>query len=163
MEMMNVVDALDRVVATVPKTEIYAKKLMHRIVHVLLFDEAGRMALQLRSKTVSFCPGHWSTTVGGHVQAGESYRQAADRESQEEIGVVLDVTSVGTFQFEGAGLHKFLGVFKATYAGPFHPDPKAVTSVDYFTMQEIQAMIDRGEQFHPELLFLLKKQFGLHA
>src|SRR3990167_3639738 len=50
--------------------------LSYRIVHILLFNEKGEMALQMRSSHKKFCPNHLSTAVGGHVQTGETYEQA---------------------------------------------------------------------------------------
>ena len=87
MEYIDVVNMEDNVVSKADRREIYKKKLPHRIVHVLIFNEKNEMALQLRSQTVRFCPGYWSTAVGGHVQSGEGYKQAALREFEEDISI----------------------------------------------------------------------------
>ena len=144
------------------KSEIYKKSLCHRIVHVLIFNSKGEMALQLRSENVSFCPWHWSTTVGGHVQAGESYEEGALREYQEELRAKspLEFFSKDFYSAEGVP-NKFLVTYKTTFEGPFHPDPMAVERVGYFSLSDIKKMIERGEKFHPELLFLLHKYFLL--
>ena len=55
--------------------------------------------------------------------------------------------------------YKFLTTFKSTFNGPFHPDLKDVEKIDFFTIEQIKKMVRRGEKFHPELLFLLKKYF----
>ena len=90
MEYIDVVDKNDNVIDTVSKQDIYKNLLSHRIVHVVIFNDKGEMALQLRSPKVSYCPEHWATTVGGHVQAGETHRQGAIREFIEEIGIPPD-------------------------------------------------------------------------
>ena len=41
-EYLDVVDESDNVVGKASFPEIYEKKLMHRIVHVLVFDKKGR-------------------------------------------------------------------------------------------------------------------------
>lgn len=38
---------------------------------------------------------------------------------------------------------------------------KELLKVCFFSLEEIQKMVDKGEKFHPELLFLLKKHFGI--
>ena len=86
MEFLDVVDDNDEIIAHASITDIYNKKLPHRIVHVLIFNDKGEMALQKRSKHKSFCPNYWSTAVGGHVQQNESYLKAAKREFREELG-----------------------------------------------------------------------------
>lgn len=158
-EFLDIVDANDQVIGKATRDDIYKKSLCHRIVHVLIFDEQGNLALQLRSKKVSFCPSHWSTTVGGHVQTGESYEEGALREFKEELGTTNPLEFFSKDWYEANGLRKFLTTYKTVYSGPFNPNPDDVERVDFFSADEIKDMIDRGEKFHPELLFLLKKYF----
>lgn len=54
-------------------------------VQVRLFDEQGRV-LFLRRAGTGFFDGFWSLP-GGHVENGESLRQAAVRELAEELGI----------------------------------------------------------------------------
>ncbi len=157
---MDIVDGKDEVVGQVDKEDVYKKLLCHRIVHVLIFNDEGKMALQLRHPNLSFAPNHWSTTVGGHVQSGESYEEAAKREMMEEIGIELPLEyfSKDFYQVPGRP-DKFFVSYKAKYEGPFQLEEGAVVKVDYFTIDQIKSMIDQGEKFHPELLYLLKKYF----
>ena len=159
MEYLDVVDKKDKVIRKASKKEVYEKKLIHRIVHILIFDKKGRMALQLRSK-VFFCPYCWSTAVGGHVKSGESCEKAALREFKEELGVKrkLEFFSKDFYQAKDIP-NKFLYTYKAVYEGPFKVNKKAVEKIEFFTMKEIAKMIKNKEKFHPELLFLLKKYF----
>ncbi|MEK7150726.1 MAG: NUDIX domain-containing protein [Patescibacteria group bacterium] len=159
MEYLNFVDDSDNVLGIASFDDVYSKALPHRIVHVLLFNNEGEMAIQLRSEKKTFCPRHWSTAVGGHVQAGESYEDAAQREYQEELGVVSDLQFLDKFIYSDARMKKFLGIFKAIYPGPFQINPEEVDRVEYFKIDEIKRMIKKGEKFHPELIFLLQKLF----
>jgi len=65
-----------------------AKDEYHRGVHVFVEVNGGRFLLQRKAKGTEN-EGKWSSSVSGHVRAGESYRSAAIRESMEELG--LDV------------------------------------------------------------------------
>jgi 16S rRNA (adenine1518-N6/adenine1519-N6)-dimethyltransferase len=156
MELLDIVDEHDQVVGTAPYSDAYSKQLPHRIVHVLIRNDSGAMVLQKRSQQKSFCPGHWSTAVGGHVQAGESYEQAAQRETREELGVELPLNFLGKQKYEVNGLVKFLGVFEAIFNGPFDINPEEVELVQFFPRAELQAMLAANEPFHPELLLLLQ-------
>ncbi len=159
-EILDIVNLYDEVVSQATRDEVYAKSLCHRIVHVLIFDDDGKMALQKRSQTVTFCPGYWSTAVGGHVQSGENYEQAALREFAEELGTSCDIVFFSKDLYEAKGSPvKFVTAFKAIYTGAFNPNPDDVETIDFFSLHEVQAMIERGEKFHPELLFLLNKYF----
>jgi len=60
--------------------------------YVLLRRDVGgasEVLLQLRQNT-GYRDGHWAAAAAGHVEAGESVLEAAVREAQEEIGVVID-------------------------------------------------------------------------
>lgn len=46
------------------------------------------MLLQLRRNT-GYMDGHWVAGAAGHVEPGETARQAAVREAAEELGVIL--------------------------------------------------------------------------
>lgn len=164
MEYLDVVDENDQVVGRASYNDIYKKLLSHRIVHILIYNDKGEMAIQLRSKNKVFLPLHWSTSVGGHVQAGESFEQAAKRECREEIGAEVQMEFVGKILYEDKiffkGLKKFLGVFKATSNGPFNINKEEVARFEYFSIDVIKSMIKAGEKFHPELLFLIDTYFS---
>ncbi len=162
MEFLDVVNENDEVISSASRDEVYKKTLRHRIVHVLIFNDVGEMALQLRSVEAPFCPNHWSTAVGGHVQSGESCLDAAKREGLEELGVIFDLEEFSKdYYIDGAGPDKFLYTFKSVYNGSFQLNPEEVAKIRFFTIEHIKEMVDKGEKFHPELLFLLKKYFKI--
>jgi 8-oxo-dGTP pyrophosphatase MutT (NUDIX family) len=57
-------------------------------VGVILIDNQGRIALQLREHNRELNPDHWSV-FGGHIENGEEPEQAAIREIEEELSVIL--------------------------------------------------------------------------
>lgn len=54
--------------------------------HMALCSADSRFLLQTRSRKKKYFPGVWDITGGG-VQAGETARQAAARETKEELGL----------------------------------------------------------------------------
>ncbi|MDO8509981.1 MAG: NUDIX domain-containing protein [bacterium] len=162
MELIGVVDNNDNFIGTASRDEINEKKLCHRIVHVLIFNTEGKMALQLRSPNLPFCPNHWSTAVGGHVQPNETYKDGAFREFNEELGTICPIQFLAKDYYSlPNSAAKFITTFTAKYDGPFDPDPKSVQKIIFFNLDEIQTMINNKEKFIPELLFILNKYYQI--
>jgi isopentenyldiphosphate isomerase len=86
-ERFDIVDRDDRVVGSGLRSEIHARGLLHRAVHLWLFHEDGRILLQKRSLSKDREPGRWTSSVSGHVNSGEEYDTAMKREIPEEIGI----------------------------------------------------------------------------
>ncbi len=156
-ERLDIVNENDEVVGSADKMEIYRNNLSHRIVHILITNAKGEIALQLRSKEKRYLPGYWSTSVGGHVQSGEDYRAAARREAIEELGVDLVFEEKGKYKYQTEAQTKQLALFHATCDGPYKIGIEEVERVSYFSPEAIQKLVDNGEKIHPELCFLLRK------
>jgi len=164
MEFLDVVNEHDEVIGRASQADVYRLGLLHRIVHVIVMNNSGEMALQLRSKTKSFLPGHWCTTAGGHVQSGETYEQAARRELQEETGMIpknLDFLRKDVVVYLGHGVTKLLSTFCTVHDGPIGADGVEVEKVEYFSLDRIRDMVAAGEPFHPELLIILRGGYGI--
>lgn len=88
-ELLDIVDAAGNPTGEQrEKAEIHRLGLPHRDVHVWVTD--GQNVLQQqRALDKKIMPGAWDIAVGGHVGAGESYLDAAVRETEEELGLRL--------------------------------------------------------------------------
>ena len=81
-----------------PRGASYMPGEYHLIVHVCLMNERGEMLIQQRSDSVAKWPGMWDLTIGGHVLAGETPEQAAERKVQEELGLQIILSEAGTVE-----------------------------------------------------------------
>ncbi len=88
-EFLEVVNERGEVIKTLPRSVIHGDpSLMHRVVHVLVFNQHGELLLQKRSMNKDVAPGKWDTSVGGHIEAGETIPEALKREMKEELGII---------------------------------------------------------------------------
>jgi len=162
-EDFDVVNSLDSVISSKPRSEVYGKKLPHRIVHLFVFNKAGDMLLQKRAKGLSFCPLYWCTAAAGHVKAGEYGEEAAVRECKEELGFTAEPVLLfkDLDYFDSGKHHKILYSFKTVRNGNFKPNPAEVEEIRFFSIEEIQHLVTKREKIHPETLFILTKHFGI--
>lgn len=86
-ELFDVVDENDVTTGTATRKEVHERGLIHRAVHVFVFNKKGDLFLQKRSMLKDMNPGVWDSSVSGHLDAGEDYLNAALREVEEEIGI----------------------------------------------------------------------------
>lgn len=94
--------------------------------------------------------------------SGETPRDAAIRETQEELGIELKLKPFGKNWFDSVdeiGLRKLLITFKANSNGPFKLFKNEVEKVEFFSIDEIKQMISTGKNIHPELKFLIEKHY----
>lgn len=83
-ELLNVYDAAGVVVGSMERGEAKAKGYAAGAVQLLLVGDDGRILLQ-RRRDDKENGGLWDKSVGGHVQAGETFDRALQREANEEL------------------------------------------------------------------------------
>jgi isopentenyl-diphosphate delta-isomerase type 1 len=138
-EIFDVVNERDEVIGRASRREVHARDLLHRAIHVLVFNGRGEVFLQKRSLTKDSSPGLWDSSTSGHVDAGEDYDACAVRELREELGLTLNEAPQRLFKLD-AGLEtdqEHVWVYRARAEGPFTLHPEE---------------IERGEWFKPEHL-----------
>lgn len=97
---------------TAKRDEPHEEGLYRMTVHVCLFNENGDMLIQKRSDQKERWPGYWDFSAGGGALSGETCRDAAERETFEELGVHLDMSKhrpVITINF-GGGFDDFFAI-----------------------------------------------------
>ncbi len=83
------------------KSVVHQKGYYHNTAHIWFYTTQGEILLSQRSAKKKICPLLWDVSVAGHIDAGESIKQAAIRESSEEIGISIaesDLKEIGVFQ-----------------------------------------------------------------
>jgi isopentenyldiphosphate isomerase len=69
--------------------EVHRVGLWHRTIHAWFLNSKGQLLLQKRSIKKQSNPGLWDISVAGHISAGQTSVEAAQRETEEEIGLML--------------------------------------------------------------------------
>ncbi len=142
-ELFDVVDDSDGVIGPQPRAFVHVNNLRHRAIHILLFNSGGELYLQKRSPWKDLNPALWDSSAAGHVDAGETYYQAAQRELQEELGVTAPLKKIGKLESSPATSWEFVEIFTGHHEGPFHLARMEVEAGAFFPIPKIEAWFAR--------------------
>ena len=70
--------------------EVHQAGLIHRTVHVWILNSKNELLIQKRERNRKAYPLYWDISASGHISAGQTSLEAAQRETKEELG--LDVS-----------------------------------------------------------------------
>jgi len=159
-ELFDVVNERDEVIGRQPRSEVHRLGLMHRAVHVLVFNAAGHVFLQKRSLRKDRQPGLWDSSASGHVDAGEDYDTCAVRELREEIGLQVPVVPQPLFKLAASAEtdHEHVRVYRCQAEGPFRLDPEEIERGGWFALDEVTRwMAERPQDFSGALLVIWQR------
>ena len=156
-ELFDVVDEQDRVVGQERREVVHRDMLFHRAVHVWMFDDEGRLLLQLRSEQKDQYPSTWTSSASGHLDAGESYDHAAARELREELGVDLPIREALRLPGSPQTLYEFTRLYLTEFSGDLFPAGDEISEVRWWAVEELQqATLNEPSDFSPPLLSLIQ-------
>lgn len=161
-EIFDIVDENDVVKGTAKRSEVHGNPdLIHRVVHILVFNSDKRLFLQKRSMQKDVQPGKWDTSVGGHVDSGESYEKAAVREMKEELGIDGVLLSFSHKYIHSNEIEsEYVSTYTTEYNGKIHIDKEEIDDGRFFSFEEIEEK-RRSGIFTPNFLHefdLIKKR-----
>ncbi len=147
-ERFSLVDPQGRVIGEATRAECHGNpELLHPVVHCIVLDGQGRWLLQRRSRQKDIQPGKWDTSVGGHVQAGESIEAALEREVGEEIGLQVraaDCRYLHQYTHRNARESELVYTYAIVSSGPFLPQASEVDELRFWTPAEIESRLPEG-------------------
>lgn len=152
--LVDAVDQRDRPTGQVERGRVFEVGANFRTVHVLVFDEAGRLLLQQLGTAQRRHPLRWGSSVAGYLHAGESYEQAARRRTYEELGIKPSLEWLGRTPMEDEGVTKFVGVFSGhvTADAPRVREPSHVKQLRWISLTALDAeLLEAPNLFTPTL------------
>jgi isopentenyl-diphosphate delta-isomerase type 1 len=156
-EIFDIVNEQDEVIGRAPRSEVHALGLLHRAIHVFVFNSRGEIFLQKRSMKKDRQPGVWDSSCSGHVDSGEDYDQTAMRELREEIGLRLNAPPARLFKMDACAETdaEFVWAYRCESDGPFQLDPDEIETGDWFKPERVSRWIEeRPGDFAPAFMLI---------
>ena len=152
-EQFPVVDENDEVQGYATRAEVHGNNLRHRAVHILIFNPAGDVYLQQRSRWKDRHPLKWDSSAAGHVTAGEDYDETARRELKEELGVDLLLEKIFRLTASSRTDHEFIWGYCGVVSGDPVPNKCEIERGVFFAPAIIDGWTSaRPDDFAPAFL-----------
>jgi isopentenyldiphosphate isomerase len=149
-ELVDVVDAEDRVIGRATRAEMRQRNLRHRATYILLFNSRGQLFVHRRSASKDVFPSYYDVAVGGVVGAGESYDQGARRELAEEVGITTVAPKpITSFHYADDANQVNGRVYSCTYDGALTLQREEIVAGEWL---DLDVVIERAasEPFCPD-------------
>lgn len=148
------VDDNNQVIGSGPKRESWDKGIAVRIARVFIFNKQGELLIQKRADHLESMPGRWDSSASGHVDAGESYDEAAKRELKEETGL-KDAELEPKGEFYSSEIDepdkikkRFTKIYTGHYDGEISADGEDVSEMRWVDPNELETwMSEKPKDF----------------
>ena len=161
-EMFPIVDEEGNITGAATRGECHnGSKLLHPVVHLHVFNSKGELYLQKRPEWKDIQPGKWDTSVGGHVDLGESVEMALKREAGEELGISDFISQLLThYVFESDREKELVFSHKTVFDGPISPSEE-LAGGRFWPLDEIRQNLGKNvftPNFEREFTTVLNQQ-----
>ncbi len=148
-ELFDVVDEEDQVTGQQTRDAVHQQDLLHRAVHIFVFNKRKELFLQKRSRLKDRHPGVWDSSAAGHLNAGEGYRETAIRELEEELGVVSEeLQEIASIKACAGTGWEHVKLYLARHDGAVRFPCSEVEAGQWFCLEEVRAWVGvRPEDF----------------
>jgi len=157
-EIFYQVDEDDQIIGSVPRNKAHENnKIIHRSVYIIVHNNKGEFLFQKRSTDKDTYPDHWALGVAGHVTFGESYRQSAIRELEEEIGQNTKVGYLGKILLKTPIETEYCALFETTLGNTdIKYQKEEISDIAWVEPHEIKDFV-ASNPVTPDTLIVLKK------
>lgn len=155
-ELFDVVNERDEVLYPLARSAVHRQLLLHRAVHVFVFDSRGWLLIHRRSPLKEEFPNVWTSSCSGHVSAGETYDETAPRELQEELGITgVSLERLQKFGACAETSWEFTVLYRTVTDQSLSPDAGEMTAVEWVSLVDLDvATAADPERYAPAFLLL---------
>lgn len=163
MEFFDIVDENDKVIGKISsQIQNTVKPSQLRFINIILINNNKEILVPKRSSNRRIFPNCYDFSVGGHVNSGEEYIEAAYRELKEELGIMdVELQEIAYFSPFKSSSNTFQKVYTLKYDNPVtNYDHEGIEKLYYMTKKEIIELIQqKPEMFKTDYFFVMNYLF----
>lgn len=155
-EPLILVDEKDQEIGHQDKLSCHiGKGVLHRAFSLFIFNEAGELLLQQRSKNKHLWPLYWSNSVCSHPRRGELMIDAITRRLQQELGISTELQYIYKFKYQVPYLdvgaeHELCWVFVGPCTQPIKANENEIADWRFVSAEDLeQELSDKPNHFTP--------------
>lgn len=161
MDWVPLVDEKGMIIGKATRNEVHhGPGKLHPVIHLHIINSKGEIYLQKRSMLKDTQPGKWDTSVGGHVDLGETIEQALLRETAEELNITgIRPIPLVQYKWETEIESELVFSFRALYNAIPVFNKQEIDEGRFWTISEIRKNLGTGiftPNFENEVPVLLK-------
>ena len=155
-EIFDVVDSEDIVIGKASRLQVHNNDLMHRSVHILVFNSTGSLFLQKRAMVKDESPGLWDSSASGHVESGEDYISCAKRELNEELSLSdVQLDEVLSIPAQSTTFWEHVRVYKCVTDSNICINKNEISEGRYIKLSEVRTLMQLKPEIHTSTFSLI--------
>jgi 16S rRNA (adenine1518-N6/adenine1519-N6)-dimethyltransferase len=155
---VQIVDEKDNVIGAEYLYDAIEKGVIRRASRVFVFDDAGRFLVQKRGANIRK-PLLFDQSVGGHVDEGETYLDAATREMKEEIGLEGFELKEIVVSYRNPEFFNAIYRVQVPSGTEVKFDPEEVDSVHWMSSEEVDSLVNDTPDLCTDAFVQIWKEF----
>ena len=150
-EFVVLVDQDDQKLGLMEKQQAHIAGLLHRAFSVFVFNSKGELMIQQRAASKYHSPTLWTNTCCSHPRDNETYKQAAHRRLEEEMGFDCELDYKFNFIYK-AHLendlieHELDHVFIGTFDNEPKLNPDEVMAYRWVELDDLKKDMEKNPQ-----------------
>lgn len=163
IEFFDIVNEKDEVIGRIAENnQNTVKPSQLRFINIIIINENNKIIVPKRSSNRKIFPNCYDFSVGGHVNSGENYEEAAYRELKEELGITnVKLQEVAYFSPYTSDSNTFQKVYILKYNKEIiNYDTDGIQKLYYLSSKEIKKLMnDQPELFKTDYSVVMNYLF----